>query len=145
MVEDRDFARSRVQFVAQWSVTHLLILANVLVYIWKMLSTPKGSRKSTINFALSVEGLKHGQVWQLFTAQFLHAPVNDGGAFHLLGNMFVIYLVGRGVEAALGKMRFLALYLLSGALGGLLQMAGGLFGQISLDWRWRGLRREPAA
>jgi membrane associated rhomboid family serine protease len=77
------------------------------------------------DFALSVDGLKHGRVWQLVTFQFLHLQLVDGGIFHLLGNLFMIYVFGRPVESALGPVRFLALYLLSGTLGGLLQITAG--------------------
>ncbi|MEN8131831.1 MAG: rhomboid family intramembrane serine protease [Pseudomonadota bacterium] len=44
-----------------------------------------------------------------FTHMFLH-----GGIGHLLGNMFFLFAVGFMVEAALGKIAFLSLYLLSG-------------------------------
>jgi membrane associated rhomboid family serine protease len=74
-----------------------------------------------------VDGLKHGHVWQLVTYQFLHAPLVNGGIIHLLGNCFIIYLFGCGVEKAIGSFSFLKLYLFGGALGGLLQMMVGLF------------------
>jgi membrane associated rhomboid family serine protease len=78
------------------------------------------------DFALSIEGLRHGRVWQLLTFQFLHLPLIAGGAFQLLANLFVIHVFGGAVEKALGRARVIRLYLLSGTLGGLLQMAGGL-------------------
>ncbi len=77
------------------------------------------------DFALSVDGLKHGCLWQLVTFQFLHLQLVDGGIFHLLGNLFMIYVFGNPVERALGSARFLGLYLLSGTVGGLLQIAAG--------------------
>jgi len=72
-------------------------------------------------FALSVEGLHNGFVWQLMTFQFMH-----GGLFHLLLNCFAIFMFGREVEEALGRRTFLALYFTSGIVGGLLQTGGGL-------------------
>jgi membrane associated rhomboid family serine protease len=70
-------------------------------------------------FGLSVDGLRHGRVWQLLTFQFLHsAPM----PFHVLFNCLALYFFGRTVEATLGSRRFLALYLLSGVLGGTLQV-----------------------
>jgi membrane associated rhomboid family serine protease len=78
------------------------------------------------DFALSIEGLRHGRVWQLLTFQFLHLPLIAGGAFQLLANLFVIYVFGGMVERAVGRAGVVKLYLLSGTVGGLLQMAGGL-------------------
>jgi membrane associated rhomboid family serine protease len=53
-----------------------------------------------------------GQYYRLITAAFLHVSFA-----HLAFNMVALLLVGSPVEAALGRARFLALYLLS-ALGG---------------------------
>lgn len=52
----------------------------------------------------------------LVTSQFLHA-----GMFHLLANMVFLWAVGRPVEWVLGAWRFLALYLLTGVAGGVVQ------------------------
>ncbi len=57
-------------------------------------------------------GVAEGQWYRLLTAAFLHA-----GLFHLLMNMFALFTVGPPLEAALGRSRFLTLYVLS-ALGG---------------------------
>ncbi|MFT5117237.1 MAG: membrane associated rhomboid family serine protease, partial [Kiritimatiellia bacterium] len=51
------------------------------------------------------------------THQFLH-----GDLLHLLGNMFFLILFGFAVEAAIGHIRFLMFYVLSGITGGLLYM-----------------------
>jgi membrane associated rhomboid family serine protease len=52
---------------------------------------------------------------KLFTHQFLH-----GSVMHLLGNMFFLIICGFAVEAAIGHLKFLIFYLISGAAGGLL-------------------------
>ena len=57
-------------------------------------------------------GVADGQYYRLITAAFLHA-----GAFHLAMNMFALAQLGPTLETALGRVRFLALYVLS-ALGG---------------------------
>jgi membrane associated rhomboid family serine protease len=57
-------------------------------------------------------GVATGQYYRLITAAFLHVSL-----VHLAFNMVALLLVGSPVEAALGRSRFLALYLLS-ALGG---------------------------
>ena len=57
-------------------------------------------------------GVADGEVYRLLTSAFLH-----GGLLHLLLNVYAIYLFGPHIEAALGRVRFIVLYLVS-ALGG---------------------------
>lgn len=57
-------------------------------------------------------GVATGEYYRLFTAAFLHA-----GVFHIALNMFVLAQLGPVLERALGRVRFLTLYLLA-ALGG---------------------------
>ncbi|MFK8010416.1 MAG: rhomboid family intramembrane serine protease [Marinicellaceae bacterium] len=51
----------------------------------------------------------------LISYQFLH-----GGIMHLLGNMIFLIICGFAVEAAIGHLKFLAFYLISGISAGLL-------------------------
>lgn len=127
MLDDRDYMRRRPRYELQWSVTVIIVAINVLIFVIQNLFDYSGNYPIYDLFALSVNGLKHGHIWQLLTFQFLHAPLRAGGIFHILGNCFVIYVFGQAVEEAIGRFSFLKLYLLSGALGGLLQMAAGLF------------------
>jgi membrane associated rhomboid family serine protease len=53
-----------------------------------------------------------GEWWRVFTAAFLHV-----GPVHLVMNMLGLLIFGSELERQLGRVRFLALYLLS-ALGG---------------------------
>ena len=62
--------------------------------------------------ALSDQGLRSAYGWQFITAAFLH-----DGPWHLLGNLFLLYLLGRDVESIVGQRHFLFLYL-SGTLAG---------------------------
>ena len=54
-------------------------------------------------------------IFALISHQFLH-----GDIFHLLGNMVFLIICGFAVEAALGSIKFLVFYLLSGIAGGML-------------------------
>jgi len=115
MLEDRTYMRRR-SFTPRWSMTLLLVIANVAAFILQRLvenAWPQIIRNS----GLSVTGLSHGYAWQLLTFQFMHA-----GWLHLLFNCLAIYMFGREVEEALGRKGFLMLYFSSGILGGLLQL-----------------------
>ncbi|MFJ6428583.1 MULTISPECIES: rhomboid family intramembrane serine protease [Microbacterium] len=55
--------------------------------------------------------------WRLLTAIFAH-----GGFIHLALNMLALWMLGQSLEPMLGRVRFLALYLISG-LGGSVMVA----------------------
>jgi len=59
-----------------------------------------------------VAGVSDGEYYRLFTAMFMHY-----GLLHIALNMWALWAFGRTLEQALGPIRFLSLYLLSG-LGG---------------------------
>ncbi|WFE58640.1 rhomboid family intramembrane serine protease [Micromonospora sp. WMMD712] len=79
-------------------------------------STPLTDWGSVLGQALfpdgSVHGIAQGEWYRLVTAMFLHY-----GIVHLLLNMWALWVLGRSLEANLGPLRFLALYLIAG-LGG---------------------------
>ena len=57
-------------------------------------------------------GLDQGEWWRLITAAFLHASL-----IHLGMNMLVLWFIGAPVEQAIGRGRFLAIYIVSGLAG----------------------------
>jgi membrane associated rhomboid family serine protease len=61
---------------------------------------------------ISKAGVRDAYAWQFISAMFLH-----DGPWHLLGNMLVLYLLGRDLESILGPRHFLYLYL-AGAVAG---------------------------
>jgi membrane associated rhomboid family serine protease len=73
-----------------------------------------------------VEGVAQGEYWRLLTSTFLHF-----GFLHVLLNMLALAQLGPLLEQALGRGRFLALYLLSGLAGSTASYAFGPEGQLS--------------
>ncbi len=120
MLEDRYYMR-RPSFRLAWSATTVLLAVNVVAFILQNVLTYYSSFPTYAWFALSVEGLRHGCVWQLLSYQFMH-----GGWLHLLLNCWAIYVFGRELEDTLGRKSFLALYFASGVVGGLLQTLLGV-------------------
>lgn len=58
------------------------------------------------------QGVAEGQWYRLVTSMFLHQEV-----WHIAFNMLGLWWLGGPLEAALGRARYLALYLLSGLAG----------------------------
>jgi membrane associated rhomboid family serine protease len=113
MMDDRSYVRTD----SRWSMTVVLLVVNVTCYLLQEFTRKHTSFPVVPYFALSVEGLKHGFVWQLITFQFMH-----GGWLHLLLNSFAIYCFGRAIEETLGPKAFLKIYFSSGIIGGLIQI-----------------------
>lgn len=110
-------------------VTQVLIGLNVLVFLLVAAggtslgfgggASPLYSRLAVQTLSLDygggtgvVQGIADGQYWRLLTAMFLHF-----GLAHVLLNMLALLSLGPPLEAAFGRVRFLALYLLSGLAG----------------------------
>lgn len=98
--------------------TLTLVGANVLVFLVGVLVGQDGLRARFGNITGPVlldggpAGLADGEYYRLVTSAFLHA-----GLIHLALNMAALFTLGAPLEAALGRLRFVALYLLA-ALGG---------------------------
>jgi membrane associated rhomboid family serine protease len=112
--------------------TFALILVNIIIYF--VAEWVKWHKQFPLDwyFALHLEGLRHGYWWQLITFQFLHAHLSNPLSvttlttfdlpWHLLLNCWGIFVFGPPLERTLGKSKFAVLYLLSGILGGALQI-----------------------
>lgn len=114
MLEDRDYMRQSSGRL-RWSATLTLLVLLVVAFIAQ--NTVLRDSTSLGWLALSHEGIKRGYWWELLSFQFLHANF-----WHLFFNGFTLFMFGREVEAALGKIRFLVLYFASGTIGGLFQV-----------------------
>jgi membrane associated rhomboid family serine protease len=95
------------------TVTGLLIVANILVFLFEVSLDPY-----TRNFLIAKYGLvpAHFHPTALLTSMFLH-----GSWLHLGGNMLFLWAFGRSLEDLMGHTRFLLFYLVSGICAGLVQ------------------------
>lgn len=89
-------------------VVIVLIVVNVVAYLYEQHHLTYGFEARYF----LVPALVHSHWYSLITSAFLHA--ND---MHILLNMISLAIVGPPVEAEMGKLRFIALYMLS-AVGG---------------------------
>jgi membrane associated rhomboid family serine protease len=108
-------------------VTFGLIAACVVVFLWQAGLAPRAAESADYAYGL-VPAVLFGYAhlpprlmaippWAtLFTSMFLH-----GGWLHLIDNMVYLWLFGRGVESALGSLRFLLFYPLCGVAAALVQ------------------------
>jgi membrane associated rhomboid family serine protease len=88
-------------------VTFTLIALNVLAFVAEVAQVDVQRQ-----FSLWSPAVADGQLYRLATSAFMHY-----GAPHLLLNMWALYVVGPPLEMWLGRLRFTALYAVSG-LGG---------------------------
>jgi membrane associated rhomboid family serine protease len=104
-------------------VTYSLIGICVLAYLAELASTEVVRDFMMVGVGMGGDGaligVAEGQWYRLFTSMFLHQPPRGGsfGITHILFNMWALWAVGPALEQALGRWRFLALYVLAG-LGG---------------------------
>jgi len=98
-LENNSYDLFYLSFIEKWSIPRLNIHKEI---------------SSVSSIALGLIPKELGVI-SLITHQFLH-----GGIMHLLGNMFFLIICGFAVEAAIGHMRFLLFYLISGIGGGVL-------------------------
>jgi membrane associated rhomboid family serine protease len=105
-------------------VTTILIGINAVVYLVAVVLTLTGPHdlgslgdidgNVLVNMGAQVNlFIAQGQWWRIFTAMFLHLNI-----LHIGLNMLSLFFVGTAVELLFGKWRYLAIYLLSGIIGG---------------------------
>jgi len=94
-------------FSYEWNrAIRWLIIANVSVYIIQMFS----GRNFLYTFGLvPYRVTRNLWVWQILTHMFVH-----GGLFHLLINLFVLWMFGRPIEREWGTRTFLKYYFICG-------------------------------
>lgn len=97
-----------------------LIAAQTTLFVAQLITNGWDTRFITEYLTLSNRGISQAYAWQFFTAPFLHI-----GIWHFVGNVILLYVVGRDVEAIIGQRKFLFLYffgLFAGELGHLFLM-----------------------
>lgn len=119
MLSDRPYMHGdyprRTTSVVIWLVSALLaafVLELVLLSPWLGASGAAVMRY----LPLTVEGLRNGHVWTLFTHSLLHSTDNP---FHILFTVVGLIFIGRELEAVLGPRRLLAVYVAAIVTGGL--------------------------
>jgi len=99
------------------SATKVLMGLNVIMFVLELVtgySGLLGGGSGTVDLG----GLAPIQVflgqdyWRLFTSMFLH-----GGLIHLAFNMWALWAIGGFIEAAVGRLKFVVIYFVSGFAG----------------------------
>lgn len=109
----------KIDSYRKYMVTILLIAVNIIVF--GVLSFQGDTEQAAF---MAEHGamypdliVKEGEWWRLFTAVFLHF-----GFRHLINNMFLLGCVGSRLEAGIGHIRYLLVYLAAGLGGNLLSL-----------------------
>lgn len=110
-----DTARSR-----KFPIINLtLIVANVLAYLYELQMGSGALENFIFTWGLIPVRLMSDptNTWNtIYSSMFLH-----GGWFHIINNMWVLFIFGDNVEARMGSLKYLIFYLLCGTAAGLLQ------------------------
>lgn len=96
------------------TVTLIVILINVIVFLYELTLSRYGLNRFIGTYGMVPDRFHWSQV---LTSMFIH-----GGFMHILGNMWFLWVFGRGIEDLLGHWRYLVFYLLCGFAAGLVQV-----------------------
>jgi membrane associated rhomboid family serine protease len=123
MLDDRDYMRGS-SYGSQRPMAVILCAVLIAVYLVQLSLYLFAPQVPVLQWlALSLDGIKHGYLWQPLTFQFLHEVP---WPWHVLMNCLGLYFLGRAVEDFLGKLRFLLLYFASGLCGAAVQLLASL-------------------
>jgi membrane associated rhomboid family serine protease len=131
-IYDRDYYRREGysflgSFTERGTVCKWLIGTNIVFFIVQIvLRGPLGTDPFTEALDLNIDATWHGQIWRLVTYAFLH---DTGSLMHILFNMLFLWWFGSDVEDLYGPREFLAIYLVSAVVGGLVYIVTPLFTQ----------------
>ncbi len=132
--------------------TRALIAINVVAFLASGSYSISGSSAGTLVTHGGLSALSISQdheYWRLLTAGFLHENL-----FHIGFNMYILYVLGQMLEPAIGRVKFVVIYLVSllaGSCGALIGVASttvtigasgavfGLMGAAVIELRARGI------
>lgn len=125
-IYDRDYYRepqSRFALRGPRTIVGMLILINVVVFLADGLLTPAKTAGALgdVNRFLAVSAdsvTKPWLWWQFLTYGFAHASAPE--YWHIVGNMLVLFFLGRDVESLYGPKEFLRLYLATLVVAGVI-------------------------
>lgn len=101
-------------------LTTLIIAINVLVFALAERSGSTSDVMTLIRFgAVNRTLVWQGEYWRLVTSMFLHI-----GVIHLVWNGYYGFRISAQVEKAIGSMRFVLLYLMTGVAGSAASVIG---------------------
>ena len=100
-------------------VTACLILVNLIVFL---ITDFTGGTENTVHMIACGAGYGPlitgaGEWYRVFTSMFLHFGIS-----HLANNMLVLFVLGQRLEPAVGGVRYLLIYLLSGFGGNVISL-----------------------
>jgi membrane associated rhomboid family serine protease len=135
-IYDREYIRREGpsflgSFAQRGQICKWLIGINVVVFILQM-ATSQSSRSLgpvTDALILDVDRVLGGEIWRLLTYAFLHETSTP---WHILFNMLFLWWFGSDVEDLYGPREFLAIYLVSAVLGGVVYVLTNLSGGYCL-------------
>lgn len=96
-------------------VTKFLMVMNTILFVVSEIGRMTGKFDLYTLLSLNQTYVHGGDVYRLITAGFMHANV-----FHLITNMYSLYVIGEQVESFVGKAKYLAIYFFSMVIGNLL-------------------------
>jgi len=99
---------------AGMSVTKVLVAINVAVFLIGLAPSIGNWIDTWGSMSVPLVILDH-QYWRMFTSLFVHA-----GILHIAFNMWALWVVGGFMEVAVGRLKFLLLYFISGFAGSVL-------------------------
>ena len=99
--------------LAKYSIVMILIAINVIVWVADMFIPGH-----LVLEWLSLDSGLPWRVWTLLTYGFAHAPI-ESNIWHIVFNMFVLYMFSRPVAQRLGRHEFLRFYLSAIVVSGL--------------------------
>lgn len=114
--------RSSERHYTPATVTLILILINVLVFLYELTLSRNGMNRFIEAYGLVPDRFHWSQV---LTSMFIH-----GGFLHILGNMWFLWIFAPAIEDLLGHGRFLIFYLACGVAAALLQTIVSSFSPV---------------